>query len=257
MTSVNAGRASDCRQVDSIVAEKLFEPNRPMDDEANAAPAPTYRILRTVEVDAYDPPISPNDVLAFGEAQAGANQNFRGTSRKAAKLSISNAAVEAFDDVAALIDTLPGHQSMVEHQPRISTGLNSGRVDSEERNVRIGAFLYAASREDDNDYHLIVGRDPSLDPVFMTMELSGLPSAMSAHFGSLNDARQSYSSFFGGDLPGTSYDFYDPPIPIEVEGSLFFDMSHATGSRPGPQSLRNDMPVVWEVHPISRIVFEP
>ena len=245
---------------DAVVAEKSFAPSRPMGAAAAAADAgraQTYRILRTIEVDAYDPPVSANDVQAFGEAQAGANQNFRGTSRKAAKLSISNAAVETFDDVAALIDTLPSHQSMVNHRPRITTTAGSKRVASEDRNIRVSAFLYAASRENDNDYHLIVGRDPALDPVYMTMELSGLPPRTSAHFVRLDEARQSYTSFFGDDLPGTSYDFYDPPIPIEVEGSLFFDMSHATGSRPGPQSLRDDMPVVWEIHPISRITFEP
>lgn len=242
---------------EAVVAEKSFTPNRPMTDSPTAEPGPTYRILRTVEVDEYDPPVSAADIQPFGEAQPEANQNFRGTSRKAAKLSISNAAVEAFHDVAALIDTLPDHGSMVDHEPEITTTANSGRVDSEDRNIRITAFLYAASREGDNDYHLIVGRDPALDPVYMTMELSGLPPATSEHFARLNEARQSYSSFFGSDRPGTSYDFYDPPIPIEVEGSLFFDMSHATGSRPGPQSLRNDMPVVWELHPIARITFEP
>ena len=42
-----------------------------------------------------------------------------------------------------------------------------------------------------------------------------------------------------------------------VEGSLFFDMSHATGTPPGPSSLRPNMPTIWEVHPITRIVFEP
>ncbi|MER9316348.1 hypothetical protein NKI31_12685 [Mesorhizobium sp. M0659] len=242
---------------ESVVAEKSFAPNRPMTDSPTAGPGPTYRILRTVEVDEYDPPVSAADVQPFGEAQPEANQNFTGTSRKAAKLSISDSAVEAFDDVAALIDTLPDHQSMVGHEPEITTAANSGRVDSEDRNIRITAFLYAASHENDNDYHLIVGRDPARDPVYMTMELSGLPPATSEHFARLDEARHSYSSFFGGDLPGTSYDFYDPPIPIEVEGSLFFDMSHATGSRPGPQSLRGDMPVVWEIHPIARIAFEP
>lgn len=241
----------------AIVAEKLFAPNRPMSDIPAADRATAYRILRTVEVDEYDPPVGAAEVQPFGEAQPEVNQNFRGTSRKAAKLSISNAAVEEFHDVAALIDTLPNHASMVTHQPEITTAANSRRVTSEDRNIRVAAFLYAASREDDNDYHLIVGRDPALDPVYMTMEVSGLPPANSEHFARLEGARQSFSSFFGGDLPGTSYDFYDPPIPLEVEGSLFFDMSHATGSRPGPQSLRNDMPVVWELHPIARIIFEP
>ena len=41
-------------------------------------------------------------------------------------------------------------------------------------NVRITAFLYAASLEDDNDYHLIVGRDPSKSEKYVTVEISGL-----------------------------------------------------------------------------------
>jgi hypothetical protein len=50
---------------------------------------------------------------------------------------------------------------------------------------------------------------------------------------------------------------YDPPIPIEVEGSLFFDMSHANGQGPGPATLRKDIPTIWEIHPVSKILFEP
>jgi len=52
---------------------------------------------------------------------------------------------------------------------------------------------------------------------------------------------------------GGTYDFYDPPIPIKIEGSLFFDITHATGSRPGPHSLKSRMPVIWEVHPLTSI----
>jgi len=70
--------------------------------------------------------------------------------------------------------------------------------------------------------------------------------------------RDDYKAFSEGDhLPGTSYDFYDPPVPVEVTGSLFFDMSHATGNGPGPQSLRHDIPTIWEIHPIPHILFEP
>ncbi len=127
----------------------------------------------------------------------------------------------------------------------------------ERRNARLSAFLYAASREDDNDYHLILGRDPSLPPRYLTVEISGLPHSRSRHFGKLKAAREAYFRFFGNGLPGPTYDFYDPPIPVEVAGSLFFDMSHATGGRPGPQKLRPNMPVVWEIHPVTRIVFEP
>jgi hypothetical protein len=144
------------------------------------------------------------------------------------------------------------------------TDAKSNRVDEEKRNVRVKAWIYAASIEDDNDYHLILGRDPSGggDPVYMTMELSGLPPANMKSHAALKTARDAFKKFFAkffkNDLPGTSYDFYDPPIRVDVEGSLFWDVSHASGGRPGPQSLRADMPVIWEVHPISKMkLFEP
>ena len=100
------------------------------------------------------------------------------------------------------------------------------------------AFLYAASREDDNDFHLIIGRNPERSPsMYMTVELSGLPPKSSKHFSRLSKTRNAYKTFFTDNMPGTTYDFYDPPIPVTVEGSLFFDMSHAHGSKPGPGSL--------------------
>jgi len=87
------------------------------------------------------------------------------------------------------------------------------------------------------------------------MEISGLPPHTNKFpaFDKIKEARDAFKDFFGGNLPGTSYDFYDPPRPVTIEGSLYFDMSHATGPHPGPQSLKSRMPTVWEVHPITSI----
>ena len=175
-------------------------------------------------------------------------------SRPCGKFPVAD--TEVFDDLKDLIDTLEAHNVMKEH-PDLSTDKNNDRVAEEQRNVRVTAFLYAASVEEDNDFHLIIGRDPSKAEKYMTVEISGLPPANSPHFDDLNSARRSYFEFFGDGLPGTSYDFYDPPIPVVIEGSLFFDMSHASGGRPGPSKLRPKMPVVWEIHPIRKIEFEP
>jgi hypothetical protein len=189
---------------------------------------------------------------------AAAGENYRGTARKAAKLSIASADTESFQDLKDLIATLQPHDEMVKHKPVITTTATSNRVKEEKRNVKVSTFLYAASREDDNDFHLIVGRAPGATPaVYFTVELSGLPPSSSAAFPKLKAARDAFKQFFGNDLPGGNYSFYTPPIPVEIEGSLFFDMSHAKGSRPGPASLRPKMPVVWEVHPITKIVLEP
>ena len=248
-----------------VVAEEILTPVRRSTEApaASASGTTAYRILRTSETDPYDAPLQPSEVATLGlERFAGFDDAFQGKARKAAKISIADAEVETFEDIKDLIETLPAREDMTSHQPPITTDAESDRVDEEKRNVQLRAFLYAASREDDNDFHLIVGRDPDLKPMYMTREISGLPSQGSEHFSILKAAREAYKEFFEspGDklfLPGASYDFYDPPIPVEVEGSLFFDMSHSSGSRPGPARLRPHMPTIWEIHPITDIVFEP
>jgi len=229
---------------------------------APSGPGAAFTIIHTNELDAYEEgaPLGPGVVGVLPAAPTG--DNFQGTARKASKLSISNAAPENFKDVLALIKTLPAHEKMVNHKPKITTAATSKRVKEEERNIRINAFIYAASREDDNDFHLIVGRSPTAtQETYMTMELSGLPEEKDHNpaLGQLKAARAAFKKFFkdiGKNPPGLTYDFYHPPIPVEIHGSLFFDMSHAKGSRPGPPSLKSRMPVVWEVHPISKMIFK-
>jgi len=221
-----------------------------------AAPAPTtYRVVTTAELDAYEKPKGLAAILAVKKQAPTANV-FAGHSRKAAKLSISSAQPETFKSLTDLHKTLPSEKKMA--SLGITTEPTSKRVAEEERNVTVRAFLYAASREADNDFHLIIGLAPDAqEELYMTVEVSGLPAKTSPHYKRLVAARQAYKDFFGKQLPGTSYDFYDPPIPVEIEGSLFFDVNHLTGGRPGPQSLRDHIPTVWEIHPISRIEFEP
>lgn len=260
---------------DSLSLMSLLDPNRagmPARDsitgvtlassDATAAAATggiQYRIIETNEMDEYEKGAASADDFAAAAA-APAGDNFKGTARKAAKLSISTAKTEKFTDLKNLIKSLTPDDEMRDHDPEIGIGAKSGRVEEEERNVRVNAFIYAASREDDNDFHLIIGRDPNKTPeMYMTMELSGLPPKTSASFKKLNAARDSYKKFYnetlGGNLPGLKYSFYDPPIAVTIEGSLFFDMSHAKGSAPGPKSLKSRMPTIWEVHPITKITF--
>lgn len=221
-----------------------------------AGPAPAavkgrYRILSTAEVDAYEVPMRAAEMEVFGLNRLRAvGDRFQGTAREAAKLSIPDAHVESFDSVGAFLASLPAHD------PNVSDDQGSGRIPDEERLVRMRAVLYAASREADNDFHLIVG-DEGSSPKLMTMEISGLPSSNSASFARLKTARDAYKAFFEGQLPGLGYDHYDPPIPVEVEGAPFYDASHSHGQPPGPAKLRPLMPRIWELHPITEIVFEP
>lgn len=265
----------------SVVMEIPFAPAGVLSMAEVSPAAPKYRILRTTEVDGYEKRPSKLEVAqslapegmvleaakkpkkkakkkkAKGKQPAATGDMFKGTSRKAAKLSISDAKQEKFTDVADLIASFVADKVMA--KKKIPTVATSKRVPEEERNIRVDAWIYAASVEDDKDYHLILGRDPAAGgkEMYMTMELSGLPPADAKSRPALEKARDEFKKFFAkhfaGNLPGTSYDFYDPPIRVEVEGSLFFDANHATGSKPGPQSLRPNMPSVWEVHPISKI----
>ncbi len=214
-----------------------------------------YRILKTRELDAYEQPLAANEVATMGAARLRTDDDFAGTDRRAAKISIAQGAAQDFADLKQLLDSLAPDDDMIDHDPPISQDASSQRVAEEKRNIRVRGFLYAASRESDNDFHFIVGLDPDAAPAYMTMELSGLPARTSAAFAPLDAARAAYKTFVQGDLPGAGYHHYDPPIPIEVEGSLFFDIKHAHGTHPGPAALRPD--TIWEVHPISKIVFEP
>jgi hypothetical protein len=196
--------------------------------------------------------------MAPAAPRAAAGDNYTGTARKAAKISIARAPLRTYTDLRYLIRYLPTDESMIKRTPKIRKTATSDRVEEEMRNVRVKVFLYAASREDDNDYHLILGRDPAKTPeLYITMELSGLPPADSPSHAKLKAARDAFKAHFAGDLPGKTYDFYDPPRPVEIEGSMFFDIGHATGTRPGPKSLKSRMPTIWEVHPISKMVFNP
>lgn len=247
------------------------------DDRTQLTPTPggpTYRIIKTTEVDSYETSrtaVALSKLLKGKQAPARAalaaamkpkaptSEQFAGTARKAAKLSIATAPVENFNDLSELIASLTPDDQMIHHKPRISTASTSKRVKEENRNIHVTGFLYAASREADNDYHLIVGDDPNAaHEVYMTMEVSGLPPANSPASGPLNTARSAYEQFFGSkNLPGAGYHFYQPPITVEIDGSLFFDMTHSSGQVPGPPSLKSRMPTIWEVHPVTNIKLGP
>ncbi|MGH9871735.1 MAG: pYEATS domain-containing protein [Pyrinomonadaceae bacterium] len=183
--------------------------------------------------------------------------NYQGIARQVAKLSIGKGPVENFKELKDLIDSLPPDSTMMAHVPPITNNANSARVKEEQRNIRVRAFLYAARKERNNDFALIVGRNESLPEMYMIMDMSGLPPLSSKSFPQLNAARTQFKDFFGSGLPGVSYDFYYPPIPVEVEGSLFFNYGH-NFDKPGPKSLRSRIHSKhWEVHPITKIVFNP
>jgi hypothetical protein len=257
-----ASRRPGMPEPGSVITEERCTP-APRSTEnlsASAGETTTYRILRTSETNPYDDSLQQAELATLEERLTELGDAYQGTARKAAKLSIADAQVEAFADIKDLIETLPAEKDMTshQHQPPITEDAVSGRVAEENRNVRVRAFIYAASREADNDFHLIVGHATDSEQMYMTMELSGLPQQDSEYFSRLKVPRDAYKEFCKDHLPRPKfYDFYVPPIPVEIEGSLFFDITHSHGGRPGPNSLRPHMPTIWEVHPITNILFEP
>jgi len=177
---------------------------------------------------------------------------FRGTDRKASKISIDNAPVVAFPDLPALITTLPADRDMTNHQPSIERD-TATRVAEEHRNVRVPAWIYAIKYETDQDWHVIVGTDPTRPGprTFFNAEISGLPPASAAAFPKLRTARTSLAEILDNNLPaGAGYRKYLDPIAVVLEGSLFFDIDHKAGAV-GPTGMRPA--TAWEIHPVTRL----
>src|SRR5262249_37570715 len=123
---------------------------------AEEAP-PAFQILRTMEIDATDAQKRslPEEHAAVAATAAAHGDNFSGKDRKAATLSIAPGAAKHFADIAALLKALPPDAQMA--KLNIPTGPDSDRISQEKENVVVQAWLYAASREADNDFHTILG----------------------------------------------------------------------------------------------------
>ena len=170
-------------------------------------------------------------------------------SRRDAKLSVGNGPILQWDLINVI--RLPSEHDMRCQVPPITTATASARVAEEQENVRFRAFLYAATRENDDDYHLIVGSETGSETYMMTAVVTRLPPRNSHFFSQLKSARDSFEAFFGSHTPNFSYDFYDPPIPVEIEGSLLFNLAGIQG----PETMRPHVKTAWEVHPVTKILF--
>jgi hypothetical protein len=226
----------------------------PAATEARTLVSPKARRYTIVDSGQFDEDEEHDQPPSPAAARAAGSENFAGTARKRAKTSIADADEAEFASVLDLVASLPSDASMIDRDPEISSSATSDRVEEEQLNVTVDGFLYAASREDDNDYHLIIGDNiPRPQREYMNVEVSGLP-ASGPFREPLKESRQQFKDFFGSDLPGGSYDFYTPPIPVRISGSLFYDIDHRPGAvGPGSHKPRT----AWEIHPITAIEFEP
>jgi hypothetical protein len=66
--------------------------------------------------------------------------------------------------------------------------------------------------------------------------------------------RQKLADILVNQLPaGSGYRKYTFPIPVVVDGSLFFDVDHAAGVV-GPAGMRPQ--TAWEIHPVTRLALQ-
>jgi hypothetical protein len=220
----------------------------------------THRAIPTVERgESEEREVRARSPFA-ASAMAGDGEHFAGTARKAAKTSFSGGRPRSFDSPGAVLDSILKGTSPADNDSEMRAKLNSNspRAPEERRNAIVTAFLYATKKEADNDFHLLLGDAPEGgDGRFLTAEVSGLPVPDDRRTPAFRQVRDQYKAFFaaiGLPPPGDRYVRFDPPVPVTVAGSLFFDVDHLPGQvRSGP-----DVPeTVWEIHPVSHLDFGP
>ncbi|TND08920.1 MAG: hypothetical protein FD123_1774 [Bacteroidetes bacterium] len=183
-------------------------------------------------------------------------EEFAGHSRAVCKVNIAKAQTESFASLDVFWNSLPGDKEMSNHNPRIKDDSAFGRVKEEMRNVRIKkTWLLAVKREDDGDFHLIIGNKPSAkSDILFNAEISGLPETSSGSYDQLKKVRDYFKAYFNQHTCFHNYKkFYDEPKEISISGSLFYDIEHTPPGTVGPKDLKTA--TAWEIHPVTEIVF--
>ena len=182
-------------------------------------------------------------------------ETFDGTDRKAAKTSIATTKIVDYNTLDELIATLPLDATM--GGLNISTTATSKRVAQENKNVHVKTvWIYTYKRESDEDYHVIIGSSSDkTKAVFFNMEISGLPTSKGKTYAKLDTTRIAFTKHFNIVHCASDYapEFLDP-VPVEITGSLFFDMLHYTGkTKIGHDGMYPKS--YWEIYPVTSIKF--
>ncbi len=191
-----------------------------------------------------------------------AHMPFKGVYRAGPKTTMLNREPKQMASIAALRASFPPDQVMrakysdpdiaaYNPDPAWQAKYNV-RLPEENRVVTVHALLFAAKpetgRTGDNDFHLIIGDSPNPREL-MNVEVSGVPKADPDPF--ILVRKQLIAMLAPeGSLRSGRFRKYDPPIPVEVTGSLYFDADHAAGAI-GPRGLQPS--TVWEIHPVHSI----
>jgi uncharacterized protein YceK len=177
---------------------------------------------------------------------------FKGKARAHAKTTLAHAKLKKFSGLDALVATIPTDEFMLNYDPPIDQ--DTPRVKEELINVGLCAWIVATKNEDDNDYHIMLSNHDG--STIFNAEMSGIPPTGSkANRKKIFNARAVFEAFVEKDGRRTgSYTGWGDAVPVYVEGSLFYDTEHKPG-KVGPAFARPKSS--WEIHPISKIVFEP
>jgi hypothetical protein len=176
---------------------------------------------------------------------------FSGQSRGAAKTSIAAASIEEFATLEDLLDSLPPDATMLKQ----SISRDSERQPEEVRNVKVReAWLYAARLEDDHDVRLIIGTNPRSPRFYLVAVATALPPATSPAHEKLRAVREGVFEALGHRMPGRAYGLLTPPVRVQIEGSLLYEIERLPGTT-APQRLRPT--TAWEIHPITSLEEAP
>jgi hypothetical protein len=183
--------------------------------------------------------------------------NFIGTIRSDVKTSYVNSVADTFESVKKLRNWLPDDEYM--HKSTEARHNNSPRTKEENHNVFLkDVWIFGVKREDDNDFHLIIGssKSPDKEQSFFTAEISGLPDSSSEYFSLLSAARNTVQDYFGEDAQKEIIFVASkkhPPIHLDyICGSLFFDNHHYGGH----SKIENyKVCSAWEIHPVTKVKF--
>jgi hypothetical protein len=218
--------------------------------EANGKPA----VLTTPDGKSYKIDFwkDPNEKDA-GLVATNCNDNhFTGKDRKAAKTTEVDPS--KYVSCASLMEMktklkLPSDKTMIatltKTSPRSAIEKNGVILDH--------VLLFAFKRESDNDYHLIIGDNADINKATLfNMEISGIPTPDNPD---LDNARKAFLNAFNlnDKTCMSSYAiFINNPVPVHIEGSVFYDVDHKPGTiGPVNNGVSLRPATSWEIHPIS------
>lgn len=211
----------------------VFKPNTILKSKGISIPADTILALNRQKINTksfFKAPTGKVYEVTFETPPEGLEKEkldcvtdvFHGTARKTPKTTVVDANMEIFLTLKLFLSGLPKDKLMIENT--LIKSKPNERVIEEKRNVKLKqVFLIAIKREPDNDFHMIIGDEKGN---FLNTENTGLITTSPQK---LKDVRKKIITFMGGNFCSAKYQKFSPGIPIEIEGSLFYDTEHKPG----------------------------